>query len=177
MKIRLNEVPEEGENYDYNRKTGELNEVLRDLIQNNDYKVDLFIKPLNSKDFTVTGKLETSRIEQCARCAEDFKKDLKKKVNEILIPSQEQDRTGKYSKSSVNIDDPEDEVSVSEYHKQQFDLGEFIHEAVALEISYVAYCENCSKPENDKVFVYDEEMGEETTKQNPFQALKGLKLN
>jgi len=55
MKIRLNEVPEEGQNYDYNRNTAELNEVLKDLIQNNDYNVHLFIKPLNTKDFTITG--------------------------------------------------------------------------------------------------------------------------
>lgn len=176
MKIRLNEVPEEGQTYDYNRNTAELNEVLTDLIQAGEYNVHMFIKPLNSKDFTLTGKLSTKRKEQCSRCAEEFEQKIEKSLNEILIPHQEQDRTGKYSKSQVMLGDSSDDVSVTEYNKQQFDAGEFIHEAIAIEIPFVAYCKECGKPENDKAFSYDEKMGEET-KPNPFQALKGLKLN
>jgi uncharacterized protein len=175
MKIRLNEVPEEGQNYDYNRNTAELNEVLKDLIQNNDYQVHAFLKPLNAKDFTLTGNVTTKRREQCSRCAEDFDQKIERKLNEILIPHQEQDRTGKYSKSSVKIGDEED-VSVTEYNKQQFDIGEFIHEAIALEIPYVVYCETCQKAGSEAAFNYDEKMSEDT-KPNPFQALKGLKLN
>lgn len=177
MKIRLNEVPEEGQNYDYDRKTAELNEILADLIQNHDYKVDLFVKPLNAKDFTVSGLVQASRNEQCSRCAEEFKLPIKKRINEILIPSQEQDRTGKYSKSSVQMGETEEDVGVTEYSKQQLDVGEFVHEAIAIEISFVNYCDDCRKPENDKAFIYDEKMGEEQDKPNPFQALKGIKLN
>jgi uncharacterized protein len=58
----------------------------------------------------------------------------------------------------------------------QFDLGEFLHEAVALEIPFNPCCASCAATKKDKVFVYDEKMGEET-KPSPFQALKGLKLN
>lgn len=176
MKIRLNEVPEEGQNYDYNRNTAELNEVLKDLIQTCDYNVHIFIKPLNSKDFTLTGNVQTKRPEQCSRCAEDFEQKINKNLNEILIPHQEQDRTGKYSKSQVMLGDGDEEISVTEYSKQQFDVGEFVHEAIALEIPYVVYCDNCQKQENREAFSYDEKMSEET-KPNPFQALKGLKLN
>jgi uncharacterized protein len=176
MKIRLNEIPEEGRSYDFNRNTSELNEVLRDLIEANAYDVSLYIKPLNSKDFAVNGQVKTHTHEQCSRCGEDFNLPITKKIKEILIPSQEQDRTSKYAKSTTLYSEGEDEVSVSEYTKLQFDLGEFLHEAIALEVPFTPHCSNCSNIESEKTFSYDEKMGEET-KPNPFQALKGIKLN
>ena len=179
MKIRLNEIPVDGRNYIFNRQTAELNSVLQDLISNNSYDVNLNIKPLNTKDFTVLGSVSTKTKEQCSRCAEDFDFTIDKKVHEILIPGQEEDRTGKYAKTSSTLstaDSAETSVSVTEYTKQQFDLGEFIHEAVALEVPFNPYCVSCKKLQTDEAFIYDEKMGEET-KPNPFQALKGIKLN
>ncbi len=179
MKIRLNEIPEEGRNYIFNRQTAELNSTLQDLINNNPYDVVLDIKPLNAKDFTVTGSVSTQTKEQCSRCAEDFDMAIDKKIREILIPNQEEDRTGKYAKTSstlVTADSNETSVSVTEYNKLQFDLGEFLHEAIALEVPFNPFCPNCKKAKNDKPFIYDEKMSEDT-KPNPFQALKGLKLN
>lgn len=179
MKIRLNEIPEEGRNYIFNRKTAELNTALQDLIQNNPYDVSIDIKPLNTKDFTVTGTVLTKTPEQCSRCAEDFDLIIDKKIREILIPNQEEDRTGKYAKTSttlVTADSNETTVSVTEYSKLQFDLGEFMHEAIALEIPFNPFCPKCIKIKNDKPFIYDEKMGEDV-KPNPFQALKGIKLN
>ena len=175
MKIRLNEIPEDGRNYIFNRKTGELNTALEDLIQNNSYEVNIDIRPLNSKDYTLTGIVVTKTPAQCSLCAEDFELDLKKKLHEILIPNQEDDRTGKYAKTAI-VTDSELNFSVTEYNKLEFDLGEFLHEAIALEIPFNPCCTACTATKKDKVFVYDEKMSEET-KPNPFQALKGLKLN
>ncbi len=179
MKIRLNEIPEIGRNYIFNRQTAELNTVLEDLIKNNSYDVNFDIKPLNSKDFTVTGTILTQTHEQCSRCAEDFDLLIDKKIREILIPNQEDDRTGKYAKSSttlVTADSEETNMSVTEYSKSEFDLGEFLHEAIALEVPFNPFCTSCKKLRNDQPFVYDEKMGEEE-KPNPFKALKGIKLN
>ena len=179
MKIRLNEIPEDGRNYIFNRQTAELNSVLQDLIKSNFYDVNLDIKPLNSKDFTVTGSILTKTAEQCSKCAEDFDLVIDKKVREILIPNQDDDRTGKYAKTSstlVTADSNETNMSVTEYSKLQFDLGEFIHEAIALEVPFNPHCPACQKLKNDKPFIYDENMGEEI-KPNPFQTLKGIKLN
>lgn len=178
MKIRLNEIPQEGQNFHYNRQTAELNSALQDLIDNNDYEVNLDIKPLNSKDFSATGTVVTKTHEQCSRCAEDFDLPISKRINEILIPSQTEDRTGKYAKTSPTVVSSEDEnnVSVTEYSKQQFDMGEFIHEAVAIEVPFNPKCPICEKQGSEQPFIYDEKMSEET-KQNPFEALKGLKLN
>lgn len=175
MKIRLNEIPQEGREYILNRNTAELNQVLQDLIEDKAYSARLYIRPLNTKDFIVEGQIETYCPEQCSRCAEEFDLKIRKKINEILIPQQQDDRVGKYSKTNVNSDS-EAEVSVTEYKQQQFDLGEFLHENVALEIPFNPHCENCSSKEQEKPYSYDEKMGEDE-KPNPFQALKDLKLN
>lgn len=177
MKIRLNEIPEAGRNYQFSRETdAALTPFLVDLIHENPYKISFFIKPLNMKDFTLDGALETCTGEQCSRCGENFQLKIQKKLREILIPEQHNDRTGKYAKSPLGATDAdEEEFSVCEYSQQQLDLGEYLHEAIAIEIPFTPYCDSCLSP--DKSFHYDEKMGEET-KLTAFQkALKGLKLN
>ncbi|AGH95534.1 YceD family protein [Pseudobdellovibrio exovorus] len=177
MKIKLNEIPEDGRQYSLNRETAELNGTLEDLISQNDYKISLDIRPLNSRDFTVNGQVSTKTHEQCSRCGQDFNFGVEKTIREILIPTQEQGRTGKYAKSaSHHVTDADEEVSVTEYSKQQFDLGEFLHEAIALEVPFNPFCDDCLQPENNKAFIYDEKMGEEQ-KPNPFSALKGIKID
>lgn len=175
MKIRLNEIPEDGRQYTLNRETAELNSVLADLIDQNAYNVNLDIRPLNPRDFTLQGSLITRTHEQCSRCGEDFDFPVNKRLHEILIPGHDEDRTGKYAKSKTKVSET-DEVSVTEYTKQQFDLGEYLHEVIALEVPFNPFCATCTKPENDKAFIYDEKMGEDS-KPNPFQALKGIKIN
>ena len=176
MKIRLNEIPEEGREYILNRNTGELNTVLQDLIDSAAYDVKLYIRPINSKDFNMNGEVKTVTCEQCSLCGEDFDFPVRRQVREILIPEPGEDRTGKYAKSSTPISESEDGLSVSHYKSSQFDLGEFIHEAIALEVPFNPRCEDCSKKAGLEPFIYDEKMGEET-KPNPFQSLKDLKLN
>lgn len=179
MKIHLNEIPEAGRNYTFDKKTAEFNSVLQDLIDDNIYNVSLDIKPLNTKDFTITGFISTKTLAQCSRCAEDFDFLINKKINEILIPELQDDKTGKYAKTSATLttsDSNETNVSVSEYSKQQFDLGEFIHEAIALELPFNPHCMSCNKNNIDQIFIYDENMGEDV-KPKAFQALKGIKLN
>ncbi|MBC7740809.1 MAG: DUF177 domain-containing protein [Bdellovibrionaceae bacterium] len=185
MKIRLNEIPESGREYILNRNTAELNGVLQDLVQNTPYDVTVFIKPLNTKDFEMSGHIKSSTGEQCSRCGDDFNYNVQKKIREILIPHQDEDRTSKYARSSTPISETANDtnISVSSYRSSQFDLGEFIHEAIAIEVPFNPMppckangdCSLCSKPLVTKPFVYDEKMGDEA-KLNPFIALKDLKI-
>jgi uncharacterized protein len=175
MKIRLNEIPEEGRKYHFNRESNDLNPILSDLIRENPYEIDISIRPLNSRDFVLTGQLRTQTPEQCSRCGEDFNLHIDKKLNEILIPSHETDRISKSTKSG-SVSENSDEVAVTEYKNHNFDLGEYLHEAVALEVPFTPYCVECSKTDASKRFNYDENMGDEI-KANPFKALKGIKLN
>jgi len=178
MKIRLNEIPEDGREYLLNRKTAELNTALQDLISNAPYEVKVYIRPINTKDFDMSGDVKTYTKEQCSLCGEDFDFPVDRKIREILIPEPEEDRTGKYAKSSTPISETEGDTAlrVTHYKSSQFDMSEFIHEAIALDVPFNPYCEECSKKAGKEPFIYDEKMGEET-KPNPFKSLKDLKLN
>ncbi|MFS4459936.1 YceD family protein [Bdellovibrio sp. HCB2-146] len=184
MKINLTEVPEEGRSYHWNRETGELNAVLNDLIGNTSHEADFFIKPLNSKDFELTGTVRTKLPEQCGRCGIDFAFPINEKYHEILIPKQNQPRNSKYSKVNHVSDLPQGGPETSEYEGNLFDMGEFLHEVVALAAPFNPAgpedengdCSICKIPVKGRSFSYDEKMPEEKP-QNPFNVLKNIKLN
>lgn len=183
MKIKLSEIPEDGRSYEFNRKTAELNPILKDLIGDDAYDIQFFIKPLNSKDFSLSGTITTRTGEICSRCGDDFKFPVAKKINEILIPKPEMDRTGKYIKSSVAITDTDDNIAVLEYLNNQFDLGDYLHEAIAIDVPFNPMpktkpngdCLLCDKPSSHSPIIYDENLSVE--KKNPFASLKNIKLN
>lgn len=183
MKIKLNEIPEDGLNYEFTRKTAELNQVLDDLIGTADYHIQFSIKPLNSKDFTLNGTIFTKTKENCSRCGDVFQFPINKKIIEILIPKQEDDRTGKYAKTTVAISEKDLDVAVLEYSHNQFDLGDYLHEVIAIDIPFNPMprpkangdCSLCDKPSNVDQIIYDEKLSVE--KKNPFQSLKSIKLN
>lgn len=183
MKIKLSEIPENGTSYEFTRKTAELNAPLEDLIGAADYHIQFHIKPLNTKDFTLSGTVVTKTQEMCSRCGDQFPLDINKKISEILIPKPEEDRTGKYAKTTVAISDKDLEIAVLEYTQNQFDLGDYLHEAIAIDIPFNPKpktkpngdCSLCDKPANPDNIIYDENLSVE--KKNPFQSLKNLKLN
>lgn len=184
MKINLTEIPEEGRAYHYNSQTGELNSILVDLVGKANHEVEFFIKPLNSKDFELVGAIKTKLPEQCARCGIDFPYPVDEKFHEILIPKQNQPRGSKYSKVNHVSDLPEGGPDVSEYEGHMFDIGEYLHEVVALAAPFNPAgpedengdCSICKIPVKGRSFSYEEKMPEEKP-QNPFAALKNIKIN
>jgi len=184
MRIKLHEVPEEGREYILNRQTAELNSVLQDLVADHAYDIKVFLKPLNTKNFSLTGTIQTATIEICSACGDSFKFKVDTKVNEILIPSEFEPKNSQFSKSNHVSELDTDGPSVSEYKNDVFDLGEFVHEAIALVIPYnpkpetddKGACRICLKTIPTELFSYDEKMSEQK-KETPFSALKGLKLN
>lgn len=184
MKITLSEIPEEGKSFSINSQTGELKQALQDLIGKNPYQADFFIRPLNQKDYTLNGKIVTKLAENCSRCGLDIQLDINAPFNEILIPKQEDSRTGHYAKPNHLSDVDNTGSDVSEYTGNQFDMAEFLHEVVGLAAPFNPVgpekedgnCGICEMPVRGRSFGYDEEMPE-GLKKNPFAALKNLKLN
>lgn len=184
MRINLNEIPEEGQSFIWNNKTGELSQALADLVGKNVYHTEFFVKPLNSKDFELHGTIKTGLPEQCARCGIDFDFPVNEKFYEILIPKQDQPRGSKYSKVNHMSDAHNDGPESSEYEGNHFDMGEYLHEVVALAMPFNPAgpenadgdCSICNIPVKGRSFSYDEEMPAES-KKNPFAALKNLKIN
>lgn len=183
MKLKLNEIPENGLEYIYTQKTGELNEDIRDLIENNNYHVQLFIKPLNNDDFAMNGHVTTKTKEICSLCGDTFHFPTTAKINEILIPKSVGKDHEKQSKANHISEHDEHAPSVSEYKGEVFDIGEFIHEAIALSVPFNpkpeqtedGNCLFCLKTVPTSSFIYDEDISI-SQKINPFLSLKDLKL-
>lgn len=185
MKINLTEIPEEGRAYKWDSKSGELNSVLLDLIGKGAlYEADFFIKPMNSKDFELTGTITTKLPEQCSRCGIEFPFPINEKFHEILIPKQDQPRGSKYSRVNHVSDIPEGDLEFSEYEGNFFEIGDYLHEVVALAAPFnpagpenaEGNCSICGIPVRGQSFSYDEKMPEEKP-QNPFAVLKNIKIN
>lgn len=182
MMIRLMEIPEEGKSFELNSQTKELNEILADLIGNTAYKTHFFIKPLNSKDYMLTGTIETAVPDQCSRCGLDFNFKIKKSFQEVIIPHQYTPRDAQFSKVNHLSDSNEQEISVIEYQNSMFDIGEYLHEIIGLsiplnpapEVDDKDQCGVCHLTITEKSFSYEEALPE---KQNPFNALKNMKIN
>jgi uncharacterized protein len=184
MKINLAEIPEEGKSFVVNNKTAELNTVLKDLVGDMPHRAEFFIKPLNTRDFELTGEIETEVPSECSRCALDFNLKIKQPFTGILIPRQADDRTGKYAKVNHVSEALTDGPVTAEHDGLIFDMGEYLHEAVAIAMPF-----NPVGPENEKGdcsvcgirvrgrnFGYDEVMPKEKP-ESPFAALKNIKLN
>lgn len=183
MKIKLHEIPEEGREYIFNRKTGELNAVLEDLIGKADYTAQMYIRPLNTKNYDIKGSIKSTTEEVCSHCGEEFNFKADAKFHEILIPGAEEIKNSQFAKSNHVSELNDDGPSVIEYFDDAFEVGEYLHEAIAFSIPFNPRhedkdpaCKTSFKSEASDVFMYDEKMGEEK-KNNAFNVLKGIKLN
>lgn len=185
MKIRLHEIPQEGEAFQWTRQTSEANQALADLILDADYKTDFFIRRLNSRDFELSGSIQTVVPELCSRCGINIRFPIRARFHEILIPHQEsQGRTGKYGRVNHLSESEASGPSVSEYQADEtFEMGEYLREQIALQIPFnpappineKGDCGDCLIPVAGKSFNYDEDMPE-ARPESPFAALKNLKI-
>lgn len=184
MKINLTEIPEDGRSYHWTNQTGELTSALSDIAGKNAYDAEFNIRPLNTKDFQLVGKITTATPETCSRCGKDINYPVTERFHEILIPKQYQPRDGKYARVNHLSDLPSGGPETSEYENDVFDMGEYLHEVVAISIPFNPACpekvdgkpSDCVIPVNGQAFSYDEKMPEEKP-ESPFAALKNLKLN
>ena len=189
MKIKLNEIPENGRNYHLTQATGELKDSLNDLVADRDYDVQFSITPLNSKDYELRGQVTATTEELCSLCGDTFKFKINTKIHEILIEAPEINKAGeKQSRSNHFSELNESGPSVIEYADDVFEFGAFSHEIIALaipfnpkpELTASGDCKVCLKTNMSQGFKYDEDMGifeKAKEKENPFNILKGLKIN
>lgn len=184
MRIHLADIPEEGKSYIWNNQTAELNPILADLIGSTPYQAEFFIRPLNSKDYELQGSIKTQIPEACSRCGLDFNLNVDDRFRAILIPRQEETRTGKYARVNHVSESLEEGPEVSEYDGNIFEMGEYLHERVALAAPFNPVapedangdCSVCKIPLKGHSFSYDEVMPEDKP-ENPFQVLKNIKLS
>lgn len=182
--IRLSEIPEEGKNYIWTRETSELNKALEDIVKDQKYHVNFFIKPMNTKDYIMTGNIQAQLPSDCSLCGLDFKMPVHIMINEILIPQQTSERKGHYAKVN-HLSDAEGNTGPQalEYAEtMNFDMGAYVREAIGITIPFNPMpdtddkgdCNTCGLNQKTHNFGYDEAMVDE--KPNPFAVLKNLKV-
>jgi uncharacterized protein len=183
MIIRLQEIPEEGQSWRFNRQTGELNEVLRDLIGAREYQAEFHIQPVTPQGtYELRGLVKTDLDEQCSRCGLDFRLPVNQKFTYLLFPALGQPRDARFSKTNHFSDLQNDGPEVVEYGSEGFEVGDFFHEVVALsspsipapEVNDKEECTVCGISVKNQSFSYEEEMEK---KNQPFTSLKGIKFN
>lgn len=127
--IRLSDIPEEGREFTYDRTTKEFDQVLKDLIDENPYSINFFIRPVGNVH-EVTGRVSTNLTRLCSKCGEDFSIKVDSKIHEILMPKVEEAKGDTQTKSGSI---PEtNELSVTYVVGGILNAENMIHEIVAI---------------------------------------------
>ncbi len=142
MKIRLSQIPEEGKNFQFTTgEEPELDAALVDLLgQSGRYEVRFSLRPLDQKGlFSLQGRFEASHPEFCSRCGDVFPFQSQMDLHEFLFPKLMEDHRkesgthGSHAAHTGSSDSIDASVGY-EYEEDHFDLGEFLHEQIALAI-------------------------------------------
>lgn len=185
MIINLAEISPEGESFTFDRTTGELNTNLRDILGENDYSIHFTIRPLD-QGFELIGNVKARTPDLCSRCGIDIKVKIDKDFKELLLPKLKAQNHGEHYSRVNHFTDLHEEnagPSVVEFENLMFDAGEYIHELVGLQIpsrpvgetNDEGDCLVCGINVETTNFGYDEALPAQ--KNNPFAALKNIKLN
>lgn len=181
MKIRMSDINSEGKKFTFDRVSGELNEILADLTQKA-YKVNVFIRDLDAY-FELSGEVRADVPQVCSKCGEDISLPIVKKFNDMLMEKPVDPRGSHYSKG-MSVDASEQlPGEVAFYSNDLFDLGEYIHELLALEMPDYPDCavQECPflKEAQAKLASLNAESGDfKVSEGHPaFKALKNIKLN
>lgn len=180
MIIQLNEIPNEGKSFNFSRKTGELDEVLKDLIGENDYKINLDINPVG-KSFDVRGSIATSYNEVCSFCASQFDLKVDEKFHELVVCDDQ-----KHIKGFDEDWSPHGDVGVTVIEDtSQYNVSDLIHEVLALaeptqpscREDCKGLCKECGAELNEESCQCEAGDERQNVKESPFSILKKLKIN
>lgn len=180
FQIHLNEIPDDGRDWQLTRKSGELNKILEDLIQDSPYIAEFTIRPLDAGTYELSGTIKTTHPEDCSRCGLEFKWPVSERFRELLIPEIPPERNSQYAKANHLSDHNDSGPSVAEYQGNTFQMGEYLHEIIALSLPTVpappvekdGKCSTCLVNVRGKSFGYDEPM---EVRESPFAVLRTLK--
>lgn len=182
MKIRLAEIPEDGRNYTYDRKHGELDSEINDLVGQRDYAVEMFIKPIGNA-YEVRGNLKTATEQLCSVCGYDFEQPIDRKITEILFEEDDEYRKKHSVHGNQAIDYEADGPSATPYKNGVFEAGAFIHELIALSEPLYPVCgadgQCCRESEAREIRrkLEEEFAAAEDQKPSPFSVLKDIGLS
>jgi uncharacterized metal-binding protein YceD (DUF177 family) len=170
-RIALPDLPPQGEDYALNRKSGELNETLKDIISDRDYEISIHIKPIGNV-YEISGRIQTEVNTQCSRCGRDALAPINDQFSELIVIEEPRPRKGSSSSHEGHSDGPFCNYVTSPI----FNLAEFCHEHIAAAEPYLFECGRPDCADTYKRATTHTE-APEFNKTNPFQALKKVFKN
>lgn len=172
MLIDLQNIDENGKDYNFDELSDELSGAFGDLIGSKPFKINIEIKPLGNT-FQVTGGLQSQYAETCSRCGHDIDVPLQNSINEIVVIEKARPRNTQVSQSQQNFDSFA--PSVTYINEPTLDLKEFLHEMMAASFNVYPVCADTQKCESQQ-FKQEPDNEPEIKVGHPgFAALKGLK--
>lgn len=184
MKIRLNEIPDEGRSYLFDRQSAELNSDLQDLIGSKPYSIDVFIKPIGNA-YEMRGTVQTTLDEVCSTCGYDFELPVDRKFNEIIFQDETEHRKSQGVHGNQSVDFLGEGPAMVPVRGNVFDASDYFHEAIALAEPFYPTCGpngTCLHADEVREIVErleaEADFGEaESTNKSPFAVLKDVELS
>lgn len=174
MLIELKSIEEEGEQFQFNQASDELEGAFEDLIGEADFNADIEIRPLGNT-FHVSGSIESHYPELCSQCGHEIDVPIKNKINEIIVIEKERPRNTQVSQSQQEFKDSGPAVTyINDY---TLDLKEFLHEMMAAGIKPYPQCADSALCESRQYKAPYLKKGEENRGHPGFATLKDFKVN
>lgn len=169
--VNLSSLQESGEEYRYSTESGELTQKLKDLIDDNAYKVRIELRPIGNA-FEIAGEIHTHLNVSCSLCGRDTRHAVDEDFRELIVIEEERGRGGHTGHMAADL--VSDGPFCNYVQSPVFNLGEFIHEHIATEEPYII---ECGQPDCEKVMKAAQLKAQDPdyTDANPFSVLKNLK--
>ena len=182
MIIKLNEIRESGETFDFTRQDSEMTAILDDILKGSDFKAQVRIIPAGQA-FDLKGKITATVTRPCSFCASDFELSLQKTFHDILMVGTKIKTDLKGSEADFEDGD----LEAIQLESNSFNVSESLHEQLALAEPFQPMCKEdckglCLECGTDLNFetcgcVLSSPNASKTPTPNAFSVLKSLKLN
>ena len=162
LNLQLKNLPHQGWAFHFDRQSQDLNRILKDLIGESSYSIDVHIQPIGESAYKIKGVIDTQLDLLCSRCAYEFKHKIYKKFSENIIVQKKQQRKEKEIRINHYSEQSEEENFTLLEDKSLFHLGQFLYELILIEepLRPLGYsqcdqndeCQNLKKSKEQNVF-------------------------
>lgn len=138
MIIRLLDITEEGEDFDYEKgDEPKLDQQFKDALGFlPDYKVHCKIQELGNL-YSANGRIQTTAKDVCSLCGEDLELPLDHKFTEYLVKKEDREVEGHAPHTGLDI---ESQAEATFFDSYDFDLGDFLREQLVVAIPNYPRC-------------------------------------
>jgi uncharacterized metal-binding protein YceD (DUF177 family) len=179
LTTNLKDLPDQGFEVVFDNNNRSLKKHVSDLTNNEAVVGQLNISGAGNA-YHISGHIKTAAPTICSRCADDIVVPVDTSFNEILVVEKARPRNGHNGHTGTDF---ESSTFCNYVNSYDFHWGDFIHEQIAAFMPFAPKCQDhtaCQKRLDDLTAKTNAELArsdiEDSTKKNPFAALKSLKL-